>query len=205
MPSEDAKRMKEPFLLFLDLITEYRIDTFLGKTGLTYIPQSKLDEIPGLELETYIKVLVKDKVLETIQKDDDALLWDKIDDNEGLKIIVDCMKSAEEIRVYKNSLNLKDGWASVRIDPPLVRGSTRYKMFKGGIVDKVVNLSQREGKLMEYLKNEDNRNKARMMIADELSLTESQISNLRSNLRRKLRKLNFSEESISEMLPTYQR
>lgn len=204
MPSEDAKRMKEAFLTFLDLIIIYRIKATIGKTGLTYIPQSKLDEIQGLELETYIRQLINDKILGTIPKDSDSLFWDKTADGGDAEIIIDCIKSAEEIRVYMNSLVVEDGWVSIRIDPPEREGA-KYKMYKRSLVEKVIKLSHNEGKLMEYLKIEDNRNKPRTMIARELSLAEDKISNLKNNLKRKLRKLDFSEESLSQMLPTYQR
>lgn len=201
MTPEERGQVKNAYLILLDLIKKYRIEEF-GKIGLTRIPIAEIKAIQDLKLETSIKVLANDRVLGPIKKDSGEVLY-YCDNQSGLDIlVVDCIKTAEEITTYKNSLIIEEGWSSVRIEQ---KGDC-YILSKRDEARQSKKLSAKEGKLILLLMKPENSKKSREEIAKLDNFRDKmQVSNLKNVIRRKLEAIGFSREETEKIMPSYSR
>jgi DNA-binding CsgD family transcriptional regulator len=203
-PAERAS-VKKAYFDLLDLIIKYRIHEPLGKLGLTRMPKSEVSAIPDLKFNKSFEVLYNDKIIGILKKDKKELLYDIVMQDRLEIIIVDCLKSAEEMTAYKNSLIVETGWPSVRVDSLGDEGSSRYEMRRRNGSGRMVELSNKEGVLLTFLLTENNLDKSREEVAAALHLTGARVSNFKNSLKRKLKTLGFTAEETSVMMRTYQR
>lgn len=206
MTPEERSSVKIAYFDLLDLIIKYRKDEPLGKLGLTHIPKLELDAIRDLKFETSIQVLHTDKILGSIQKKEKLLLYDIQKTGIVETIIFDCLKTAEDMIIYKNSLIVEEGWPSIQVTPfndPT--GISSYIMRRRNLDNHTVDLSLNEGKIIVYLLKDNNMKNSRKEIAIDNNITVEQVSNFKNVIRKKLQDLGFSKEQAEEMLPTYNR
>jgi len=199
MTPEEHGKLKNAYLIFLDLIKRYRIKEF-GKIGLTHIPKTEIDAIPDLRLEMSIEVLAKDRVLCPIKKNSKEVFFYYDGQNNSEIMVVDCLKTAEEITTYKNSLVIEKGWLSVKVEPK----GDYYILSRRNGTGQSKRLSKSEGDLVSFLIKPENLKKTRAEIVRLTGLRDIvQISNLKNVIRKKLEAIGFSHKETEEMLPTY--
>jgi hypothetical protein len=205
MTPEERTSVKKAYFDLLDLIIKYRIKEVMGKTGPTYIPKIEVKDIIDLKFKTSLDVLYRDKILGTFKKDGNEIIFDEVE-HEGQKtILFDCLKTVEEMGLYKNSLIVEEGWPSVEVVVLGSDASLHYKIRRRNGSNKTEQLSNKEGDFLTYLLTNNNKEKSRKIIAKETKLSGDKISNFKNVIRRKLIKLDFSKEEVEKMMPPYKR
>lgn len=201
MTPEIRGQLKEAYLKFLDLIKKYRIKEF-GKLGLTHIPKTEIKAMPGLKLTASIDQLLTDQIIGFFKKGSKKVKHDEKKKGGIDMLIVNCIKPAEEIENYKNSLIIENGWLGVRVEPK----DFYYILTKRNEMAKSIKLSKKEGDLVVLLINEENQKKSRKELARLGNFRNvAQISCLKNEIRRKLEKLGFPREETEKMIPLYLR
>lgn len=201
MTPEDRGKFKNAYLMFLDLIKKHRIKEF-GKLGLTHIPKAEVEAVPGLRLTTSIDQLLTDQILGLFKKGSKEVKYNEKKKDGMNMLIVNCLKPAEEIANYKNSLIIENGWLSVRVEPK----GFDYILIRRNEATQSIKLSKKQGDLVVSLMNPENLTKSREELARLGNFRNvAQISYLRNEIRRKLEKLGFPREETEKMLPLYLR
>lgn len=205
MTPNDLGGVKKAYFDLLDLIIKYRIKEPIGRVGLTHIPKTEVDSIQGLKFESYVGYLIRDSVLDTIKKGKKSLTFEISKINDVNTIIVDCLKTVEEMTAYKNSLIVEKGWQSVQVTSHGNGASLHFDMRRrNGSGDKV-DLSNKEGKFVSYLLSGENIEKNRNEIAKGLGISAPKVSSFKNSIKRKLGDLGYTEEETDDMLRTYKR
>jgi hypothetical protein len=205
MTPQERASVKKAYFDLLDLIIKYRIREPLGKLGLTHMPKSEVDAIPGLKFNTSFEVLHNDKIIGILKKDTKEVIYDVVTQDRLEIVIIDCLKSAEDMIAYKNSLIVEEGWPSVQVITLGTDASLRYEMTRRNGTGTTERLSKQEGDFLTFLLKDNNIERSREEIATGLELTNAQVSNLKNSLKRKLKTLGFSQNQVDEMMRTYQR
>lgn len=205
MTPQERASVKKAYFDLLDLIIKYRIREPLGKLGLTHIPKSEVDAISGLKFNTSFEVLHNDKIIGILKKGKKELLYDVVTQGKVEIVIIDCLKSAEDMVAYKNSLIVEEGWPSVQVATLGTDASLRYEMCRRNGTGKKEGLSKKEGNLLTFLLKDNNLEKSRTEIARGMGWPSAKVSTFKNSLKRKLKKLGFSQKQADEMMHTYKR
>jgi hypothetical protein len=206
MTPKELANLKKAYFDLLDLIIKYRIKEVLGKTGLTFIPETEIDAIPDLRLERCINALLTDKILGSFKNGKKELISDITKQEEIKVLVVNCLKTAEEMESYKNSLIVERGWPSLQVITTSNKfGDNFYEIRRRNGSGQSVGLSSDEGKFLTFLLTENNLKKSRMEIVTGTDFNESQVSNFKNVIKKKLVSIGFSEEETERMLPPYQK
>lgn len=201
MTTVDFTKVKGAYLIFLDLIKKYRVKE-LGKLGLTHIPKTEIEAIPDLRLTASIDQLVRDQVLGPFKVGHAEVKYDEKNMDGTNVLIVNCIKTAEDIGRYNNSLIIEAGWLSV-----IVESKEHYTILtRRDETSRSVRLNEKEGRLVVLLINKENQKKSRKeMVRLGNFRNIDQISGLRYSIRKKLEKIGFSPKETEEMVPSYLR
>ena len=193
----NLQKLKPAYLALIDLIREHRIKT-LGKTGLIRVPKKTVGVIGSPnKVQSMVEALVADGILGVIQTKGKrrALVEEK---NE---LVFNCARTAEQIQTYKRSLII-EGSLGIRVDD---HAGNYYDMYRSGYDLLPQRLSTDQGKLFYYLVDHADTSIKRVALADLFHWTVPQISSRLNTIRRKLRRLGFSEEETERILPLYLR
>lgn len=204
MANADLKQLKPAYLKLIDLIHEHRIQE-LGKTGLTHIPKAAVDLIaPEHKLIPMLKQLAKDGILGSAtnsEDEKDEVFFTTEGKGKSQVMVVYCLKTAEEILVYKRSLIIP-GALGLQV---ISHNGTFYKMYRNGYDGQETLSDKKEGPLLTFLIKHADTPVERVQVEVEYGLTSNQISSALNSIRRKVERLGFLREEVEMMLPRYGR
>lgn len=199
MATVNLREIKPAYFALIDLIREHRV-LELGKIGPTCIPKVKIDAIaPKHTLMQMFRQLVTDGILGSFNTKKGQPFFLMEGKDHSREIILNCLKTAEEILTYKRSL-ITPGALGIQLE--YNRRSLEYDMYRNGY-DSKVTLSNKQGVLLDFLIENSPVSRTEAALACEL--TPDQISSALNSVRRKLTRLGFTIEETQRIIPRYGR
>lgn len=205
MTPEERNSVKKGFLKLLDLIIKERKNTLLGKTGFTHILKENIDDIIDLKINTSLEVLLKDRIIQEIKIGNRKVLYKEEMIDRVRYIVIDCLKTFEEITTYKNSLIIEFGIMSISVIPFFTPAGIGYYNIQKRGQEKTERLTIKEGELLMYLQDGKNIKNDRETIAEDLNISKIQVSVMKNNIRNKLIRIGYTEKEVKEIIPIYTR
>ncbi len=197
---------KHVYLRLIETIAEHLKRLSYFKTGAVLIPKETLSALESdttpVTFKAFYRALVSQGFLRVPEGATDEAPYVSRRSGGVTYYEFNCLRTVEEMRAFKDSLGM-DGAQAIRVKNVM---GVEFKMYKLGAPEDCVNLSYREGMLLDFLIKNQNNKFSREDIARVVDMPREKISETFSNLRKKIRRgLRFSRADVLKMLPTYER